>query len=289
MIHLQNDIIKLSIDSLGAELRHLIWQPTSCELLWQARPDVWPRCAPVLFPVVGRLRQNAYRYKGVQYPLSQHGFARDLHFDCIHSTETQAHFVLNTNENTLSVFPFRFELHIVYTLLEQELQIAYTVKNTGSVTMPFSIGAHPGFKLPFYANETVEDYFLRFENDNYQITSLENGLRLREQYHLPIPDTALPLSATLFDNDALIFENAQIRQVSLCSKNHPLTITLKCEGWPYFGIWSKKGPLQFVCLEPWMGITDTTDAGDDLFSKDGILLLEPQQEKEFRYSIVINT
>ncbi|MDI9341756.1 MAG: aldose 1-epimerase family protein [Sediminibacterium sp.] len=289
MIHLQNNIIKLSIDSLGAELRHLIWQPTSCELLWQARPDVWPRCAPVLFPIVGRLRQNAYRYKGIQYPLSQHGFARDLHFDCLSATSTQAHFVLNANENTLSVFPFRFELHIVYTLHEQELQVVYIVKNTDSVTMPFSIGAHPGFKLPFYTNETAEDYFLRFESDNYQITSLENGLRQREERPFPIPGKTLPLSATLFDNDALIFETAQIREVSLCSKNHPLAITLKCEDWPYFGIWSKKGPLQFVCLEPWMGITDATDAGDDLFSKDGMLLLEPQQEKEFRYSIVINT
>lgn len=289
MIHLQNDTLQLSINPSGAELQHLIYRPTSCELLWQANPDVWPRYAPVLFPIVGRLRQNTYRYNGVHYPLSQHGFARDLRFDCIHSTETQAHFVLKTNENTLSVFPFRFELHIVYTLHEQDLQIAYIVKNTDSVTMPFSIGAHPGFKIPFYTNETAEDYFLRFESDNYQITSLENGLRQREERPFPIPGKTLPLSATLFDNDALIFENAQIREVSLCSKNHPLAITLKCEGWPYFGIWSKKGPLQFVCLEPWMGITDATDAGDDLFSKDGMLLLEPQHEKEFRYSIVINT
>jgi galactose mutarotase-like enzyme len=288
MVQLSNEKLKICISKAGAEMHSLIFIPESCELLWQGESNVWPRRAPVLFPIVGKLANEGYAYKGEFYKLTQHGFARDCEFELHEISATKAVFSLSANEHTLKLFPFLFELTITYTLLASTLQIDYTIFNRDKNTLPFSIGAHPGFKLPFFENEKVEDYFLKFPKANYHITTLDKGLRTSQQQLLRLQDARLALNNQLFEKDALVFENNQLHSVEIGSVNHTLSLSLIAENCPYFGIWSKSGTLQFVCLEPWWGIADKVGDDDDLFSKDGILRLNPGETKLMSHRIIVN-
>ncbi len=288
MIVLLNDTLKIELAELGAELQTLTHLKQEVQLLWQGHEALWARRAPVLFPIVGRLKNGGFRCQNQFYQMPQHGFARDCVFNLLYHTNTAAHFQLQYDSQTLTKFPFKFNLQIHYTLNGNELLTTYIVKNLGEITLPFSIGAHPGFKLPFFESERATDYFLEFNLPELELTALTEGLRKTERHRLHLPNKKLALSDALFANDALVFESQQIETIHLRSKNHNLSVQIDCPGWPYFGVWSKSGPLQFVCLEPWMGITDSVAATPDLLSKEGILLLPPHQEQKMLFRIVIN-
>lgn len=288
MIVLFNDTLKIELTEIGAELQTLEYLKQQVQLLWQGHEALWARRAPVLFPIVGRLKDGGFQYQHQFYQMSQHGFARDCVFNLRYHTNTAAHFQLKYSPQTLVKFPFKFELQIHYTLNGNELLTTYIVKNLGETTLPFSIGAHPGFKLPFFETESATDYFLEFNTSKLELTALTQGLRQPERSLLQLPDKKLALTDTLFANDALVFELQQIETIHLRSKNHNLSVTMHCPQWPYFGIWSKPGSLQFVCLEPWMGITDSVAATPDLLSKEGIIELPPHQEQKMLFRIVIN-
>jgi galactose mutarotase-like enzyme len=288
MVDLSNAHLKVSIAKEGAELRSLFSQKYACELLWQGAKDIWARHAPILFPIVGKLKEGYYLLNDKKYHLSQHGFARDHRFELLTQTENHVGWGLKANEATLAIYPFLFELHIAYTLIHNEIKIEYTVFNHGREPMPYGIGAHPGFNVPFFENEKIEDYFLHFESETLSQTSLSNGLRKKEKTSLYLPNKRLLLSSTLFNSDALVFEASQIHQVSLASSHHNLSITVKSIDWPYYGIWSKKGDLKFVCLEPWQSITDSEHADSDLFRKEGMRVLAPGASEKMAYSIIIN-
>ncbi len=288
MIVLLNDKLKIAIDKQGAELKSILYLKDKTELLWQGDKNVWARHAPVLFPIVGKLKQNGFMYDNQFYHLLQHGFARDCLFEIFHQSDTSVTFLLKANDATLINYPFLFELELSYTLNDEKIEIRYCVKNTDTKILPFSIGGHPGFNIPFYNNEKIEDYFLEFEQQNYKVTELENGLRKPTTKELKLLNSRLSLSLTLFENDALVFENSQINKVELRSKNHALSIGLVCKNWTHFGIWSKPSDLKFVCLEPWMGVADSVNAGTNLFEKEGALILNPNEQKEMSYYIAIN-
>jgi galactose mutarotase-like enzyme len=272
MIQLQNNKLIAHFNSKGAELCSL-QNREGLEYIWQADPMVWPRHAPVLFPIVGRLKNDQYTYEDQPYALSQHGFARDREFTVGEKSETDVLFELTSDEASLNSYPFHFKLHIRYTLLENTLTTRYTVQNTGDKDLLFSIGAHPGFRCPLLPDENMEDYALEFTRDTLRRTMLSNGLLGSETHELALDARQLPLSHSLFDSDALVFANTQVESVSLRSKNHAHAVTLTCKDWPWFGIWSKKGPHPFVCLEPWMGITDSENSSGQLKEKSGILAL----------------
>jgi galactose mutarotase-like enzyme len=288
MIVLQNNKLNVSIAKQGGELKSILYVKDNTELLWQGDNAVWARNAPVLFPIVGKLKHDGFMYDNQFYHLLQHGFARDCLFEVIHQSNFSVTFSLKANETTLAKYPFLFELELSYTLNEGKMEVKYCIKNTDTKTLPFSIGGHPGFKVPFYKHEKVEDYFLQFEQQVYQLTELENGLRKSTTKELKLSNAQLQLNSTLFDADALVFENSQINEVQLNSKNHSLSIGLQCQNWTHFGIWSKKGDLKFVCLEPWMGVADSVNAGTNLFEKEGIVILNPNEQKEMSYYIIIN-
>ncbi len=274
MIELQNEFLRIRIKEKGAELCSL-QTPDGLEYLWQAEPSVWPRHAPVLFPIVGRLKNNTYSSGEESYSLPQHGFARDRDFDCVVQTDKEVSMDLQPDQETLRLYPFLFHLRITYTLVRATLRTTYTVKNTGESDLLFSIGAHPGFNCPLLKGERLEDYYLEFEKEELRRTLLEDGLLSNRTDTLFLPYRQLPLSHSLFDADALVFANSQINKVWLRSKNHQRALHMDCESWPWFGIWSKKGEHPFICLEPWMGITDKVGSSGKLSEKAGIIRLSP--------------
>ncbi len=272
------------INSFGAEVQS-VKDNNSIEYIWQGNKAVWGRQAPVLFPIVGKLRDNSFVFENQNYELPQHGFARDMEFIQISKNIDSCSFRLASNNQTKKKYPFDFIFEIKYVLTVNTLTTFYTIKNPSKKPIHFSVGAHPGFNCPLLPNETFEDYYLEFETTDFKLTALDNGLRKVLKNKLKLQNNRLPLSDSLFNNDALVFENNQINSISLLSNKSDRKITLNCKNWPFFGIWSKKGNNQFICLEPWFGIADSIDTNQLITTKKGIINLNPLSEFNCSYSV----
>ena len=143
---ISNGIISIAAVLEGAELVSL--KKGDIEYLWQADPAVWNRSAPNLFPFVGKLNDGVYRYERKTYPMTPHGFARDLPFALSKRTDTYLQFTLSDTDETRKVYPFSFLFEITYTITGSTLTQTWRVTNTGKRAMYFSLGAHPGFVCP---------------------------------------------------------------------------------------------------------------------------------------------
>ncbi|HWY12807.1 MAG TPA: aldose 1-epimerase family protein [Bacteroidia bacterium] len=284
---ISNNSISISVNTSGAELISL--KSNNNELLWQADKSVWPRYAPVLFPIVGKVKNNQITINNITYNLPQHGFARDKEFVLVEEKDNCLEFELTADEQTLAIYPFHFSLRIRYELEAIGIKIKYIVFNPAGEILPFSIGAHPGFNCKRVADESLEDFYLEFENKKELVgEKLNDGLLSGESYSIKLNENKLPLNPDLFNNDALVFKNRQIEKVKLCSTKSKTQIIFNCKNWPYFGIWSKKGSDSFVCLEPWHGITDSLNAKGDFNNKEGIIKLEAYKAFETAYSFEIH-
>ncbi len=277
---LRSDKLSVSINSKGAELSSVVRD--DLEYIWNAKADVWPRHAPVLFPIVGRLKNNTYSHKGKSFTLPQHGFARDLEFALLDQTASEIRFGLKSNEKTRSIFPFEFDLVIAYSVIGDVITCMYEIQNPSSEDLFFSIGAHPGFATP----DGMQHYMLKFKADKqYEITLLNDGLLSDTKKKFHIHAGEVDLNSNLFDKDAMVFENSQIDDIELVSTKSGRGVELKCNGWPYFGIWSKRDCNEFVCLEPWYGITDHQESTGDILSKKGIIKVEAGKKFECSFSM----
>lgn len=284
MITIENNFLIVRAKEEGAELCSIISKQTQLEYMWQAGA-AWSKHAPVLFPVVGQLKNDTYTYNGNAYKLERHGFARTKKFTLIKEEKDKMAFMLGADNETLQKFPFRFELYISYTLTDKQLDIHYTVKNTDDKQLFFSIGAHPAFRLPLHKHETYEDYHLEFNRlENAPRYVLDNGMISTHTKPVIENDTLLPLSKQLFYEDALVFKNLESTQISLCSKKYTNGLHFRFKGFPFFGIWAAKD-ADFICLEPWHGIADSTSHKGELENKEGIIKLEPAKEFTCTYSI----
>lgn len=275
---LQNTSLTVKVNSFGAELCSVISIDTQTEYIWQADPSIWARHAPNLFPIVGKLKNDAYHYQSQQYQLSQHGFARDREFKCVEQTEEMLVFELAANNETLIYFPFHFNFQVSYRLTANLLQVSYSVFNPDNYDLFFSVGAHPAFNCPLTVDESFEDYQLVFPGkESLEIHQLSGGLISKNTSPIHLSSHSLPVSKTLFENDALVFMNKQFDEVQLVSKKTTHGVSLRSVNWPYFGIWTKKGTNRFICLEPWYGIADMTDSTGDLDKKTGIIQLKAEE------------
>lgn len=283
---LVSDQLTVLINFMGAEVCS-IKDKNNLEFIWTAVEHIWGRHAPVLFPIVGKLKDNQFIFKDKSYSLSQHGFARDMHFVFISGNEQTCVFELKSSRETQAVFPFEFIFRVIYDLKDNTLKCNYQVRNPSDQNLFFSVGAHPGFNCPLKAGEMLSDYYLLFEKDALIKTTLLNGLRLGKE-NMILQDKKLRLSNDLFNEDALVFEDNQINTIGLFSSRSSHSIVMHCEGWPYFGIWSKPGKSGFICLEPWHGIADSTETDQRLQNKTGIITLAPGLEFACSYSISVN-
>lgn len=284
---LESAHLKVIINSFGAELCS-VKNNNSVEFIWQANKEVWARHAPVLFPIVGKLKENFFVYENTKHELSQHGFARDMDFELIEDSSNSCTFELTSIPETLKKFPFDFVFQINYLLQENKLITNYKVINPSHKSLLFCVGAHPGFNCPLLPNESFNDYYLEFEKNTYKLTELDNGLRTDVKKNLILTDNKLFLNKDVFSKDALVFENNQINKISLCSVKSDRKITLESKDWPYFGIWSKTGNAEFVCLEPWYGIADESKTNNELIKKEGMIELAPNAEFNCSFSLIFN-
>lgn len=268
--------VTVTVKRKGAELSSLYHDGHQIEYIWQADPAFWSKSSPVLFPVVGQLKNNTYKLGDSIYNLPRHGFARELDFELENSTESSVVFLLKGNDETRKVYPFNFELRIHYGLSEDStLNVMYEVQNAGRESMLFSLGAHPAFRVPLIDGESYTDYFLEFqqqENANRWKISPEG---LIENMHQPFLRNVnrLDLRKDLFYEDALVFKDLTSNAITIRSANHSHGVQFSYEGFPYFGIWAFRD-ADFVCLEPWCGIADHVDHNQQMKHKEGIQSLE---------------
>ncbi|WP_316830510.1 aldose 1-epimerase family protein [Pedobacter aquatilis] len=274
MTILENDFLKVDIAAKGAELQSLFSKETQIEYLWSGDANFWAKHSPVLFPIVGSLKDDSYEYKDKTYHLSRHGFARDHEFTVEKISETEAVFTLKNTSETLEVYPFPFELKLNYRLIERKLSLTYTVINTGARKMFFSLGAHPAFAVPNTPDTTYEDYYLAF-NDDDRLTfwKLDDGLVANETETIELSSHKLSLKHNLFYNDALVFKNLQSNCISLLNTRNDYGLHFHFDDFPFFGIWAAKD-APFVCLEPWCGVADGVNHNQKLQHKEGIIKLD---------------
>ncbi|MBC7694916.1 MAG: aldose 1-epimerase family protein [Burkholderiales bacterium] len=278
IFQLQNKKLTVKVNSFGAELCSVVSKETSIEYIWQADTAVWARHAPNLFPIVGKLKDGDFSFEDKSFELPQHGFARDNEFVCVDQQDEYLLFELTATEKTLESFPFHFSLQIGYKLVENKIEVSYSVFNPANEPLYFSIGAHPAFNCPLEKNEKFSDYELLFPGiDELIINVLNDGLITDKTKKIELTNNRLPVSKQLFDNDALVCMNHQIDEVKLVSGKTKHGVSVLSKGWPYYGIWSKKGTDEFVCLEPWYGISDNETASGIFEEKTGIIKLEPEQ------------
>jgi galactose mutarotase-like enzyme len=279
---ISNNFISTKINHKGAELCSLVTLTNNQEYIWEGNPNFWGKHSPVLFPIVGTLKNNNYIINKETYHLPRHGFARDMNFELIAKTQNSATFSIQSSNETLKIYPFDFEFQISYTLEEKKLNIGYRVINKTASKMPFSIGAHPAFAL----NGNFEDYQLEFENNEpLEYTLLENNLISTKTEILKKKDGLVPLKYQLFENDALIFKNLTSRCLSILHHKKPL-LKVHYQGFPHLGIWTvQKAP--FLCIEPWYGYSDTNQSNGNLFEKEGIQILVANSSFESMFNIEI--
>ncbi len=271
MAVLENDLLKVTISLKGAQITSFYNKAENLEMLWQADPDIWAWHAPNLFPIVGAVINNELLIDGKAYPMSRHGFARQSEFILLKSDDEQAVFSLPGSEKIRAIYPYKFDFEVMYMLIDNALRITYKVINLDKKVIYFSVGAHPAFNVPFYKDENYEDYYLEFESDEKLQRHIisPDGMFSGETQPVNLDGDKLHLKKNLFDNDALVFKNMKTRQVTLKSRNHDKTISVEFPHFNYLGIWDKPG-ADFVCIEPWLGCTDTEGEPKDISKKENI-------------------
>ncbi len=286
MLRLNNDKLVVEINTLGAELQSIYSKETKLDYLWNADPQIWAKHSPVLFPIIGELKNGSYTYRGTTYQMSRHGFAREKQFAVTEHTDTSITLTLTDSKETRAVYPFAFSFSIQYTLSDNRLYVIYTVKNKSDEYLYFSVGGHPAFKVPLINDASFEDYYLSFSQvENAERYPLSSG-GLIETTPVPFFENAerLPLKRELFYQDALVFKDIQSKSLTLQSDRSPHGLIFYCEGFPYLGIWNKK-EADFLCIEPWCGIADSITADGDITVKEGINVLKQNETFERQWSV----
>lgn len=257
----------------------------------EARDDngkvYWKRHAPVLFPIVGKLKRNQTIINGRTYEILQHGFARDMEFEPVTKLDNFHSYVLKSNKYTMARYPFDFELYNTYRQKENKLIFIYKVINTGNSNMPIGLGSHPAFKID-QDDLKRGNYYLEFaeEETRAHFLYLIDGL-VGTEYAKNILEgnRRISLNEHTFDNDAIIVKGIQNKKISLKnSRTRKTVLTMDFNGWPYLGIWSKPG-APFICLEPWMSTADRINSTNVFAKKPDMITLTPGEEFENKFSV----
>lgn len=287
---LSNDKITVQITDHGAELASIM--ANGNEYLWQGDIRFWGRRSPVLFPIVGRLWNNQYHHEGETYELGQHGFARDCEFQLTYEEENSLVFSLESNEDTLKLYPFPFILQIGYRLRDNRLQVIWNVENTGDREMHFQIGGHPAFYYRDLDLNTKQRGFLDFGQKHlllHYLTPAEKGCVKPEHQELRLPDGIMELTSDSFGCDTYIFDNSQLRKMTLLDRNRKPYLSLEFNT-PLAAVWSPSAvhpDVPFVCLEPWYGRCDTVGYRGELKDREWIQHLVPGKSFTGGYTIVL--
>lgn len=287
-VTISNDFLEATINEQGAELASL--RANEIEYIWQADPKYWGRHAPLLFPFVGRLKDDQYTYQGKTYSMGQHGFARDKLFSVVEQTKDKVTFLLESDEETKAVYPFDFALTVSYEIWGEGVRIRFNVENTGTEEMIFALGGHLAFNIPLTEELKFEDYFIAFSPQKSRVKiPLEGPFTNLDQKTIGQTNTNIQLSRDLFKEDALIYETRGLNAYTLGSEESSHRVRVAYNNVPYVGLWSPyPAEAPFVCIEPWWGFADTIDSTGRLEDKEGMNRLAANEQFKTEFSITVS-
>lgn len=304
--------LRVEILLAGGELCSVFHKTTKRECIWQARPEIWGSHAPILFPSIGKLIGDSFRYGNKSYPHPKHGIVRgrvmqlvdvstSLHQELCktlqkqNNTTNDLHPISQVNAvwmslvsdaNSHKFYPFDFEFYVAFSLHKNNLSQHFLVKNTGTELMPFALGGHPGFALPISDSEFIETCYLEFEFnetlDRHVITPA--GFFASDTDPFLLNEQIIRLNPTLFDDDALVFHQPKSNKITLRCDQNAHFVEFDYSGFPILAIWAKPN-APYVCLEPWFGHADFEDAPIDFVDKPGIIKLEPGKSFQTSFSM----
>ena len=288
LFQIGNDKITIQVDSMGAELKSLKEVASDREYMWNGDPQYWKRTSPVLFPLVGGVKDGVYRVDGREYPMGQHGFARDMEFQLKSQVAHEIWFVLEANGDTLDKYPYPFMLEIGYELVDATVIVKWRVHNPEKERMYFSIGGHPAFLCPIEEGTKQSDYGLRFDTEDEVVSScLENGLISGRQVTYKLHNGTYSITEDLFDGDALVIEHDQAHSVALVAPDGRAYLTVDFDA-PLFGIWSPpKKNAPFICIEPWYGRCDRADYTGEWKEREWMQSLDADGTFAAEYKITV--
>ncbi len=282
---LESGGISATINADGAQLCSLK-NRDGLELLWQAGP-AWTWHSPILFPIVGQLKNDMLRHQGKTYPMTRHGFARDMTFEFNERNQKSCTLTLTDNATSHQHFPFAFRLAVTYTADDVHLDVRFAVTNTGDTTLPASLGGHPAFNWPLLPGLPKESYGIHFAQDEpAPIRRLKNGLLRDNSEPTPIKGNHLALSERLFADDAVILDRPASSSLRYAADRGP-SITLQWQGFRELGIWSKPDGAPFLCLEPWRGFASPVNFDGEFLDKPGIMRIAPGMTEVLGYRISV--
>lgn len=280
-----------AVDPMGAQLCSL--KLNENEYLWQGDPTFWSRHAPILFPIVGSLRNGRAESAQGTCTMGRHGIARNYEHGITYKDEHSATFKLVSNNETMKAYPFRFTLKTTYSLIdERTLSQTFCIANDDSAPMPFCVGGHPAFNVPVpgAVDESFEDYILKFEKPwSCMLPTIgEDGLMRRDMLHeCPAGTDIIPINHRCFDHDALVFTDVPGGRLTLLGSKSRHGIRVDFPGFRYLGVWSAANNAPFVALEPWTGHTTACDEGDVFEEKAGMTILQPGETDTRTFSITL--
>ncbi len=266
--------LTVAINSLGAEIKS-VKNNDGTEFMWEGNPDVWSGVSPLLFPICGGLKDDTYTYNGKSYTLKKHGFCRTSEFKVENSSENNITFLLCSNEDTLKVYPFQFELRVNYICDENKLNVTYSVKNLTDGKMYFSIGAHEAYATP----EGIEEYDIIFsENETLDAFALDGNYLTDDKTRILTDSKILNLDDDYFKIDALVFKEFKSEYCILAHRNGTRKVKVEFDKFNYLLLWHKH-MSKYMCIEPWMGLQDFKSSTDnDITKKFGIIELDKGKE-----------
>lgn len=286
---LENAFLTLTVNHSGAEICNLISKETKQEYIWEGDANIWGGTAPVLFPIIGALKDNCYTYKGQTYSLPKHGFIRaNNDLEVVEKSETKLSLRYKYNEQSLLMYPFEFEFIVTFSLEDNKVIVHHEVINHGTDEMLFSLGGHPAFACPIMEGGSLEDYYIEFNETENTETHLisEAGLANGKTAPSLSNTNKLTLTDNIFDADALIYKNLKSTSFTLKNTRNSRQLEVSTSDFDYLGIWSKpKAP--YVCIEPWLGITDAEDTTGKFEDKEGVLKLDAKKSFEASYCFTI--
>lgn len=285
---LENETLKVEIDSAGAELKSVLNKNNYREYMWYGNKKFWGRTSPVLFPFVGSLKNKEYIHEGKAYSMGQHGFARDYEHKLLSQTDTEIWFSFKSDSETYAKYPFEFELQCGYKLSGNELQVLWRVLNPDSKDIYFSIGAHPAFLCPIHGEEDWSDYRLYFKGVDtlhHHGNVVSTGMALMDDETIKLDNNRIKITRDFFDKCTYMVEGQQTTEVGIEDPNGRRIIDVDFDA-PLFAIWSPEGKhAPFICIEPWYGRCDADNFKGELKDREYTNTLEPNGIFEAAYTI----
>lgn len=277
MLHtIENGFLICTIESNGAEIRSLKNKATGEEYIWQIDNSIWGSSSPVLFPSIGKIKDDKVIYDGKEYSMPKHGIIRNndqLRFKQ-HDTK-KCSFTLLSSEETLIQYPYKFSFTVEFSLIENRLLMNYIIENKDAVPMQFSCGGHTAYSCPLDEKTKLSDYVVEFPSQvHLKANTLgPSGLLSNHKREIESDGRLLELSETIFNQDALIFSDIAFDSIRLRRKNKEKGVIVRFTGYPHLALWSKPS-ANYVCIEPWLGLPDREDESLDLKEKTSYKTIE---------------